>query len=318
MKGQRILNWLLEGDAAIRYQVFRDLLNREVPAQRKEIETSGWGKAILDNRRSNGHWGQGFYAPKWISTHYTLLDLKHLGINPENPAIGETTGMVLAQDKGRDGGLNPCRTDRNSDICVTGMGLNYCSYFRAGEESLRSIIDFLLSWQMDDGGFNCCSNQKGAVHGSLHTTLSVAEGFCEYRKNAYQYRIHEIETAEAAAREFMLMHRLFKSDKTGNIISGSFLKLSYPSRWKYDILRAMEYFRDSGTLFDLRMEDAIGILLKKRRKDLTWPLQAKHPGQTHFEMELPGNPSRWNTLRALRVLKTYHQLSDEPLDITPE
>jgi hypothetical protein len=114
-----------------------------------------------------------------------------------------------------------------------------------------------------------------------------------------------LEDAEAAARDFLLVHELFKSDRTGEIIHEDFLRLSFPGRWRYDILRALDYFKDAGVDWDERMGPALEVVLKKRRVDGRWPLQAKIPGKIHFQMEVPGKPSRWNTLRALRVLKAY-------------
>ena len=158
---------------------------------------------------------------------------------------------------------------------------------------------------MADGGFNCHSNRKGATHSSLHTTLSVIEGIYEYYKNGYKYRLNELQKAEIESREFILRHRLFKSHKTGKIIKNQMIRFSYPSRWYYDILRALDYFRYAKVKYDNRMQDAIDILLKKRGKDNKWKLQSNHPGQIHFIMEPVGLPSRWNTLRALRVLQYY-------------
>jgi hypothetical protein len=132
------------------------------------------------------------------------------------------------------------------------------------------------------------------------------EGIQEYIANGYDYRRLELDRMAAEAREFILQHRLFLSDRTGEIIDKRFLMLSYPSRWRYDILRALDYFRAAGIEYDSRMQPALGVLLKKRRKDGTWPVQAKHPGQVHFDMEKTGSPSRWNTLRALRVLQTTY------------
>ena len=143
------------------------------------------------------------------------------------------------------------------------------------------------------------------MHSSMHTTISVLEGILEYTKNGYRYRLKELQEAADQSREFLLRHRLFRSDRTGNVIDKKWLMLSYPSRWKYDILRALDYFQFAGIDYDPRMQDALDYLEKKRRKDYTWPVQAKHPGQTHFEMEKTGGPSRWNTLRALRVLKHF-------------
>ena len=230
--------------------------------------------------------------------------MKNLSMSPDNPQIKHTLSLIFKNHKEQDGGINPAKTIKDSDVCVNGMVLNYASYFRVNETELKSLVNFLLSQQMKDGGFNCFSNTKGAVHSSLHTTLSVAEGILEYSKNGYKYKTSALQQAEQACREFILQHRLFKSDKTGKIIDKKMLMLSYPSRWRYDILRALDYFHFTGMHYDNRMEDAINILLKKRRNG-KWPLQAKHPGQTHFEMEKPGEPSRWNTLRALRVLRHF-------------
>lgn len=311
MEKEAIISWLLEGDVSIQYQVYRGLLSRERPELRKRIEKEGWGAMLLAKRKENGHWGKGFYQPKWISTHYTLLDLKNLGIPPGNALAGESVALILDREKSEDGGVNPARTIRGSDVCVNGMFLNYACYFRAEEERLHSIADFILSQRLPDGGFNCRYNQGGARHSSLHSTLSVLEGILEYRLNGYGYRMPELQAAEASAQAFILLHQLYISDRTGEAINPNFLRLAYPSRWKYDILRALDYFRYAQAPWDERMQPAIEVLLKKRRKDGAWPLQAKYPGQVHFDMEQAGKPSRWNTLRALRVLEYIEKIRDE-------
>jgi hypothetical protein len=302
---KEIIAWLLTGDVAIQYQVHRDLLGRHRTDLRKRIATEGWGKRFLSKRHKEGYWGRGFYQPKWISSHYTLLDLRDLCIAPDHPQIRESIGQILVKHKSLDGGVNPSRTIPQSDICVNGMFLNYAAYFRTPPNSLESIIDFLIANQMPDGGFNCQSNRMGAVHSSLHSTLSVLEGIREYVSNGCEYRAGELKQIARQAREFILRHRLFRSDKTGAVINPAFLRLPHPPRWYYDILRALDYFRSAAIPYDPRMQDALDVLLGKRREDGTWPLQARHPGQTHFDMEKPGQPSRWNTLRALRVLKHF-------------
>jgi hypothetical protein len=158
---------------------------------------------------------------------------------------------------------------------------------------------------MDDGGFNCRSNRFQTVHSSLHTTISVLEGITEYEIQGHKYKLAELRQAKKSSIEFILLHRLFLSDRTGEIINKDFLKLTYPCRWRYDILRTLDYFQYSREPWDKRMEPAIEVLIKKRNKDSTWNVQAKHPGQVHFEMEKAGRPSRWNTLRSLRVLKHF-------------
>ncbi|UCF96610.1 MAG: hypothetical protein JSV89_15735 [Spirochaetaceae bacterium] len=300
-----VQKWLLDGDVSIQYQVQRDLLKSEQPVLRERIAGEGWGARFLSLRRSDGHWGRAYYQPKWTSTHYTLLDLKNLAISPQTDSIQQTVAMVLHSEKGGDGGINPSPTIKQSDVCMTGMFLNVASYFRANEGQLRSLVDFILCQQLADGGFNCQYNRSGAVHSSLHSTLSVIEGIAEYARNGYGYRLEELRTVEREGREFILLHRLFRSDHSGLVIDKKMLMLSYPSRWRYDILRALDYFRAVRVGYDSRMEGALAVLMKKRRADGRWPLQARHPGQTHFEMERVGEPSRWNTLRALRVLEHF-------------
>jgi len=307
MDQDQIINWLLEGDVSIQYQVQRDLLGVEKPELQNRIATEGWGKRFLEARRTNGHWGRGFYQVKWISTHYSLLDLKHLNIAPAQPEIQESIAIILREQKSEDGGINPAVTIKQSDACINGMFLNYACYFKADETDLHSIVDFIIDQQMPDGGFNCNYNMQGATHSSLHTTISILEGIQEYVANGYTYRRTELDRIATEARELILQHRLFLSDRTGEIINKRFLMLSYPSRWFYDILRALDYFQAAKVAYDARMQPALDVLHKKRRKDGTWPVQAKHPGQVHFDMEKTGGPSCWNTLRALRVLKHFNE-----------
>jgi hypothetical protein len=306
--GKQLIKWLLDSDVAIQYQVYRDLLDIERPDLQARISREGWGARFLSYRTNSGHWGRGFYQPKWTSSHYTLLDLKNLAISPNVKEIKETIAKIIHDHKERDGGINPAISTDKSDVCVNGMFLNYASYFETPQQELKTIVDFIISQQLPDGGFNCESNIRGAKHSSLHSTISLMEGINEYARNNYKYRVDALYKIEAEAREFMLQHKLYKSDKTGELIDPKMLMLSWPSRWRYDILRALDFFHYSGKKFDIRMDDALNVLLKKQRKDGTWPLQAKHPGQTHFNMEPDGQPSKWNTLRALRVLKHFDRI----------
>jgi hypothetical protein len=276
----------------------KDLQNR--------IAMEGWGKQFLSKRKPTGHWGMRFYQPKWISSHYTLLDLRNLNLNPDNPIVRETIDLTLDTSKAEDGGiqLGPS-TLAHSDVCVNGMFLNYASYFNVEEQKLYSIVDSILDEIMPDGGFNCRTTRTGARHSSLHTTLSVLEGIIEFQKAGYYYRMNDLKKARESSEEFILIHQLFLSDRTGKIIRKEFLNIPYPSRWKYNILRALDYFQYAGTKYDKRMKPAIDVILKKRKADGRWNLQAAHPGQEHFKMEQAGKPSRWNTLRALRVLKHF-------------
>jgi len=305
MSDKEILKWLLKGDVSIQYQVYRDLLGEEREDIKSRIEFEGWGKRLLEKRNENKHWGLRFYQPKWTSTHYTLLDLKNLEISKKCKPILETIEMILNENKSPDGGILPIGEMKISDMCINGMCLNYFSYFNVDQDELKSIIDIILSQQLADGGFNCRLNRSGAKHSSLHTSISVLEGILEYRKCGYTYRVKELKKVEQESQEFILQHCFFKSDKTGKIIDNRYLKFPYPTRWRYDILRSLDYFQSAEVDFDSRMQDAIDVILKKRNKENLWKLNANYPGQVHFQMEQVETHSRWNTLRALRVMKHF-------------
>jgi hypothetical protein len=308
MIDKQIIDWLLDSDVSMQYQVNRDLLMIDRPDLKAKISKEGWGSKIYSFRKDNGQWGLGFYQPKWTSTHYTLLDLKNLSFPNNSKEIQSTIHRILRENICSDGGINPAKTLSYSDICINGMFLNYAAYFKIGQNKLISIVDYILTQQLPDGGFNCESCRTGATHSSLHSTISVMEGILEYYQQGYKYRLMELRKAEEQSREFILNHKLYKSHRTGKIIDNKMLLLSYPSRWRYDILRALDYFQTAKVCFDPRMTDALNLLIKKQRADKRWPLQAKHKGQTHFDMEISGEPSRWNTLRALRVLKHFGML----------
>lgn len=301
------IDWLLGGDVSIQYQVRRDLQGADAAsdgmrALRDRIAREGWGARFLAARGGHGHWGRAFYQPKWTSSNYTLLDLRTLEA-PATPQISETIHAIVLQEKGSDGGIDPSRTIGRSDVCINGMFLNYACFYGEPEDGLRSVVDFVLSQVMPDGGFNCHMNRSGAYHSSMHSTISVLEGITEYEIGGYTYRIDELRSAAASSREFLLRHRLFKSDRTGEIIHKDFLRLAFPPRWKFNVLRALDHFRRAAVSWDERMTDALQVVVDKRRPDGLWPVQSAWPGQVHFRMEEPREPSRWNTLIAMRVLQ---------------
>lgn len=282
-----VVKWLLNGDVSIQYQTRRDLMSDDDPELRARIAEEGWGKQYLDVRNLDGSWGLEFYRPKWTSSHYTLLALKTLALSPRHPLIRESIDKITCEYKAKDGGIGCSRGAAKSDVCVNGMFLNYANYFGMPESELCSIVDFILTEHMGDGGFNCQSNRSGARHSSLHSTLSVLEGILEYAENGYGYRLGELQRAAAQSREFILQHRLFKSDHTGGIINKAFLNLTFPPRWRYNILRALDYFQAAKTSWDERMADAIDVLIAKRNAEGLWPRQAAHPGEVFFVMEPP-------------------------------
>ncbi len=308
MEKKEIINWLLEGDVSIQYQTHRDLLKSETKVLsplKKRIATEGWGHEFLKRQKPEGHWGKAFYQPKWTSTNYTLLDLRNL-CAPSTTEIAKALNLVVETEKGVDGGINGFVGVVESDLCINGMFLNYACYFGIEEEKIKSVVDFVISQQMKDGGFNCLLNRYGAKHSSMHTTINTLEGIMEYLIQGYSYRREALIIIEREAREFLLQHHLFRSDKTGEVIHPAMLRIAYPTRWKYDILRALEYFRKAEAPYDERMQEALEVVYKKRTKDGRWKVPAPYPGSAdHFKMEQAGKASRWNTLRALRVLEYF-------------
>jgi len=302
-----LVEWLLKGDVSIQYQTHRDLLGQNRKDLQTRIATEGWGARFLSCRHPEGHWGERFYQPKWTSTHYTLIDLKNLAIAPDQPLIRQSIKQVVMTLRGPDGGIVHSPGAKKSDVCINGLFLGYASYFGSPSDDLSPVVDFLMDQYMPDGGWNCQSNRRKTVHSSLHSTLSVLEGIREYRVNGHTYRLAELQSAADTAVEFLLRHRLFRSQRTGNVIDPKMLMLSYPCRWRFDVLRALDYFQQVGLDYDERLKDALEVLMCKRRKDGAWPVQARHPGRVHFDMERTGSPSRWNTLRALRVLRFFCQ-----------
>ena len=306
-----MIDWLLEGDVAVAYLTTRDLLHHDEPHLRQRIATEGLGAAVLAARRPDGHWGRGFYQPKWTSTHYTLLELRNLGLSPDNQAAGESVRLVLAENKVRDGGVMPNPRSAASETCINGMALNYASYFGASEADLVSLVDCLLASRVPDGGFNCHHRppKQPVKHSSMHTTVSVLEGIHSYRSAAYGHRRDELGEAADTAVEFLLRHELYKSEHTGEVIRADFTRVHHPPRWHFDILRGLECLAVMRVPRDPRMDAALDLLRARRRPDGRWTATV-WPGETHVPPDSGREPSRWATLRALRVRYRFEMRDD--------
>lgn len=300
-----VVAWLLSGDVAVQYRTWRDLLGRDDTALQDRIASEGEGAALLRASGGEGHWGKGFYQPKWTSSHYTLLELMNLGVSRRAPRARGVVRLILEREKGPDGGLNARKTVAPSDACVNAMALNYASWFGADEDLLGGIVDFLLLQRMADGGFNCRFNQGGARHASVHTTVCVIEGVTQYLRRSYRYRGDELRVARAGATEFLLRHHLYRSERTGDAMRTEFTRLHHPARWHFDILRGLESLVDAGTTYDPRMDDALRVLESRRDPDGRWTANRPYPGETHLPPPRAGEPSRWITLVALKVLQAY-------------
>lgn len=312
-----VIRWLLDGDSAIRWQVLRDVVeaaDRVVERERRKVAREGWGARLLARQDPAGTWAGGLsfdgglYSPKWTSTTYTMLLLRDLGLPPKNPQARRACALLLDHGLQRDGGINYGWRGR-SETCITGMVLSILSYFEHEDDRLDTIANHLLEQQMPDGGWNC-QRPFGATHASVHTTISALEGLRLYELHR-QRKVRAVRAAQSRGREFLLVHRLFRSHRTGEIIKLDFLRFAFPPRWHYDILRALDYFQTVHADRDERLAEAIEIVRSHQRHDGRWPMEHRFKGKTYFELERLGAPSRWNTLRALRVLKWWES---DPLE----
>ena len=298
-----VILWLSQGDPAVRWQVKRDLLGTsDYELDRQRMVVDGWGRQLLSYQDPNGMWDGGFYTPKWTSTHYTLLLLKRLGLPRDNAQARKGCHIYLDNGFMPNGGISFWKSYPQGETCITGMALGILAYFGCDDERIDKMFHHLASQQMPDGGWNCQYPEK-ASHASFHTTLSVLEGLYEYSKR----RPDAIKTLQAMrdrAHEFLLQHRLYQSHRTGATVDVKMTRLSYPPRWRYYVHTALDYFQKIATRYDSRLEDAIH-LLQSKQKDGKWPLNQYHGGKMWFRLEKVGEPSRMNTLIALRILKWW-------------
>jgi hypothetical protein len=274
-----------------------------IARERAKIDKEGWGAKLLAHQEDSGLWADGLYSPKWTSTTYTTLLLRRLGLDPRNAQAQKGCQVLLDGGFCHDGGINYVRSIKHSETCITGMVLSILAYFGYQDDRVETIVEHLLDQQMPDGGWNCQS-YKGATHSSFHTTINVLEGLREYEKRQPEHAQNLIKSQKRGC-EFLLVHKLFRSHRTGEIVDPRMTRFSFPPRWRYDIMRALDYFRDCHAPRDDRCRDAIKLVKKKQQKTGLWRLQSRHPGKTFFELEQPGKPSRWNTLRALRILRWW-------------
>jgi hypothetical protein len=296
----RVIEWLLDSDPSIRWQVMRDLTNTSadvIAAERARVATEGWGPQLLDPQRPDGQWGDGVATPFWWSNLYTLLFLRDLGADPASPRVRSaiervrqnvTWGPWFGDSPFFEGEVEPCINGR-----VVALG----AYF--GVKSDR-LVDRLLSEQLADGGWNC-EAERGSVRSSFHTTICVLEGLLAFEQAFGATRA--LTHARTRAHEYLLERRLLRRLSTGEIIDPAWTQFAFPPLWHYDVLRALDYLRAAGVRPDVRVEEAIEIVRERRADDGRWQLDVRHPDTLHEQLAGPvGAPNRWVTLRALRVL----------------
>lgn len=297
-----LVKWLLESDPAIRWQALHDLTDEPgeaVAAERARIATEGWGAHILAQQADDGRWGGAADdEPPYVYTTNALVLLKKLGLEPTCP------GAQQAIERVRDG-ITWWQLDGRpyfageTEPCINGRILEVGAYFGQADDRL---VDRLLREQLPDGGWNCDAPESR--RSSFHTTICVLEGLLEFEQAKGAHT--DVTDARHRAHEYLLDRRMFRSRSTGHVIDQKWTRFSFPVAWHYDVLRGLDYLRSAGVKPDERVAEAIAIVAKRQHQNGRWPAGRPRPGHDlNFVENSRGTASRWNTLRALRVLKWY-------------
>jgi len=312
------IDWLLDSDPSIRWQVMRDLLDSPEPqwtAERAKVETEGWGARLLSYEDADGQWAGGAFAPRdvdarewqqvgqpWTATTFTLSQLRELGLDPISDRAGRAVELIGANSRWEHDGQP--YWEGEVEECINGRTVADGAYFGV---DVAPIVDRLVGERLDDGGWNC-ERANGSVRSSFATTINVLEGLLEYETATGG--TPESRAARASGEEYLLERSLFRRLATGEPADERFLDFLHPNRWRYDVLRALDYFRAAAALTgaapDPRLREAVDHVRSRRSDDGTWPLDWRLPGRVWLDMDDgPGRPSRWVTLRAMRVLRWW-------------
>jgi hypothetical protein len=298
-----MIEWLLDSDPSIRWQVMRDLTdapNDIVAAERARVASEGFGPLLLDRQRPDGQWGDGIATPFWWSNMYTLVFLRDLGIDPASERARNAIDRVRQNVTWGAGFGDSPFFEGEVEPCINGRVVALGAYFGVRSDGL---VDRLLSEQLTDGGWNC-EAERGSVRSSFHTTICVLEGLLAFEQ-AFG-AASAITDARLRAQEYLLDRHLMRKLSTGEIIDSRWTQFSFPPLWHYDVLRALDYLRAARTEPDARVDEAVAIVLERRQDDGRWPLDVRHRNTLYEEIAGPvGAPNRWITLRALRVLDWY-------------
>jgi hypothetical protein len=313
--GNAVIQWLLASDPSIRCQVMRDLIGsppEEVSAERARVATEGAGARLLALQASDGRWGNAAWNRGWNSTMHVLMLLRDMGLDP---ASGQARHAIdLVRDRVTWRGCGPQECDRNAffdgevEPCINGQVAAVGAYF--GQDVGR-LIARLLAEQLPDGGWNC-EAANGSTRSSFNTTICVLEALLAYERSIG--RIQEVVEARLRGQEYLLDRRLYRRRSTGEVIErdrkggSSWTRFGFPTWWHYDVLRGLDYLCSAGLAYEERVADAVELVASKRDGNGLWPLETRYPGVMPVEVdEGEGYPSRWNTLRALRVLNWFQR-----------
>jgi hypothetical protein len=306
-----VIQWLLDSDPSIRWQVMQDLIGAsadEVAAERAQVATRGFGAQLLAMQSDDGTWGNAAWNRGWNSTMHVLILLRDMGLDPASSEARHALGLVRERvtwlgDEAFDG--NPFFAGE-IEPCINGQVGAAGAYFA---QDVQGIIQRLLGEQLADGGWNC-EAENGATRGSFNTTICVLEALLAHEQSVGASA--EVTEARLRGEDYLLERRLFRRRSTGEVIAydrkggAVFTRLAFPTWWHYDILRGLEYLRRADVVPDARIDEAINLVASKRQEDGRWLLDVQYPGVMPIEIDDgEGQPSRWITLRALQVLNWY-------------
>jgi hypothetical protein len=312
MPKRSVIQWLLDSDPSIRWQVMQDLTGApadEVAAERARVATEGAGARLLALQAPDGRWGGTAWNRGWNSTMHVLMLLREMGLDPASDQARRAVGLV--RDRVTWQGCGPQEADDNPffagevEPCINGQVGAVGAYFR---QDVRGIVDRLLAEQLPDGGWNC-EAANGSTRSSFNTTICVLEALFEHERAVGASP--KVTGARLRGQDYLLERRMFRRLSTGEVINDrkgnhNWTRFAFPTWWHYDVLRGLEYLRRAGVVPDERVGEAIDLVASKRDGDGRWPLESRHAGEMPVETdEGEGRPSRWNTLRALRVLNWY-------------
>jgi hypothetical protein len=306
-----VIPWLLDSDPSIRWQVMHDLTGAsgdEVAAERARIATEGVGAKLLALQAPDGKWGGAAWNRGWSSTMHVLMLLREMGLDPGSDEAHRAVGLV--RDHVTWKGCGPPECADNSffmgevEPCINGQVAAVGAYFG---QDVRGLIDRLLREQLSDGGWNC-EAENGSTRSSFNTTICVLEALLEHERSGTGSP--DVTAARLRGQEYLLERRLFRRRSTGEVIqrdrkgNTDWTRFAFPTWWHYDVLRGLEYLRAAGVTLDERVAESIELVASKRDREGRWHLDARYPGPMPVEMdEGEGRPSRWITIRALRVLE---------------
>ena len=316
---REVIDWVADHDPSLRWQVVRDVLGgseSEWGPIRALVETEGFGARLLSLQDADGQWSGGAFFPPgftgrqfqeegqpWSTTTWALTQLREFGLDPTSARARETVRLVGENSRWDHDG-QPYWSGEVEE-CINGRTVADGAYFGV---DVGPIVSRLVGAVQPDGGWNC-ERCNGSSRSSFATTINVLEGLLEFeRATGGTPRSHD---ARKSGEEYLLTRRLFRRASTGGPVDEQFLTLTYPTRWHYDVLRALDYFR-AASRFDAaapddRLTDAIELVRSKRDESGRWQLDWQPRGATLFDLDDgPGQPSRWVTLRALRVLQWWN------------